>query len=119
MSDHLGFDIDTPRCRACASTTCPGIAGGVDACPEWQAAEARNARGEYLPTTPGPTLAMLADPSLGACRAFRPGVCGELGPWRPFYQGYVCDPCLRADEADILAHRLPEWWARERKRRDV
>lgn len=54
MADRPAFDIDTPRCRACASTTCPGIKGGVDACPLWQEAEARNARGEYLPTTPTP-----------------------------------------------------------------
>ena len=55
---------------------------------------------------PGPTPAMLADPSLGACRRMRPG-CTELGPWRPFYRGYVCGTCLSADQADVRAHRSP------------
>jgi len=40
------------RCTACGSTTCPGITGGIDACPRWQEAEARNQRGEYLTTYP-------------------------------------------------------------------
>ena len=60
------------------------------------------------------TPEMIADPSLGACLAMREG-CIELGPWRPFYQGYVCDPCLAADEADVLGGHLPAWWARIRK----
>jgi hypothetical protein len=46
---------------------------------------------------------MLADSSLGACRRNREG-CIELGPWRPFYQGYVCDACLHADQDDLHAH---------------
>jgi hypothetical protein len=46
------FDITVPRCVACASTDCPGIRDGIDACPLWREAEARNARGEYLPTYP-------------------------------------------------------------------
>lgn len=49
---------------------------------------------------------MIADPSLGACRRMREG-CGELGPWRPFYQGYVCEECLRADQEDVRARRSP------------
>lgn len=53
-----------------------------------------------------PTSAMLADPTLGACRRMREG-CGELGPYRPFYQGYVCAECLDADGKDIKAHRNP------------
>jgi hypothetical protein len=44
--------ILVPRCKACAGTDCPGITGGIDVCPAWQEAEARNARGEYLQTTP-------------------------------------------------------------------
>jgi hypothetical protein len=43
-----------PRCRACASTSCPGVAGGIDACPEWRAAGERADRGEYLPSYPLP-----------------------------------------------------------------
>lgn len=38
-------------CPACGSLTCPGIRG-VELCPEWRAAEERNARGEYLQTRP-------------------------------------------------------------------
>ena len=53
-----------------------------------------------------PTPEMIADPALGACRRMREG-CGELGPWMPFYQGYVCAECLAADSADVLAHRNP------------
>jgi len=52
---------------------------------------------------PGQQARMLADPSLGACKRNRPG-CTELGPWYPFYQGYVCDACLETDRADLLAH---------------
>jgi hypothetical protein len=48
----LGADLSVPRCRACAATDCPGIAGGIEVCPGWQEAEARAARGEYLPTVP-------------------------------------------------------------------
>lgn len=57
------------------------------------------------------TLAMIADPSLGACRRNREG-CIELGLWRPFYAGHVCEACLRADQADIRAGHLPrdEGW---------
>jgi hypothetical protein len=53
-----------------------------------------------------PTAAMLAGPSLGACSRMRPG-CGELGPWWPFYQAYVCVECLAADRADVLVGRNP------------
>ena len=53
-----------------------------------------------------PTAEMLADPTLGACRRMREG-CGELGPYRPFYQGYVCEGCLRRDSDDVKAHRNP------------
>lgn len=52
------------------------------------------------------TPAEIADPRLGACRRMRPG-CAELGPWRPFYEGYVCGNCLSADQADVKAHRNP------------
>lgn len=48
----------------------------------------------------------IADPSLGCCKRMRQG-CGELGPWRPFYQGYVCEECLSADEADVRGHVNP------------
>lgn len=48
----------------------------------------------------GPTAEMIADPSLGACRRMRDG-CIELGPYRPFYRGYVCDACLEADRAQL------------------
>jgi hypothetical protein len=51
--------------------------------------------------------ARIADPSFGACRRMRPVVCGELGPWKPFYQGYVCDECITADRADVAAGRNP------------
>jgi hypothetical protein len=54
----------------------------------------------------GPTPEMLADWSLGACSRVRDD-CGELGPFRPFYQAYVCDSCLRKDQSDIQAHRSP------------
>lgn len=53
---------------------------------------------------PKPTPAMIADPSLGSCRRARED-CGELGPWRPFYQGYVCAECLHSDQEDVLANR--------------
>jgi len=43
---------------------------------------------------------MIADPTLGACMRMRDG-CIELGPWRSFYQGYVCEACLRADQAQL------------------
>jgi hypothetical protein len=49
---------------------------------------------------------MIADPNLGACARMREG-CIELGPWRPFYQRYVCDACLSADQADVRAGRWP------------
>lgn len=52
------------------------------------------------------TAAELADPSLGACRRMRPG-CRELGPYKPFCQGYVCDFCLHLDSEDVKAHRNP------------
>jgi hypothetical protein len=39
-------------CAACGSGSCPGVAGGVDACPRWQEAEERRDRGEFLPTFP-------------------------------------------------------------------
>lgn len=60
---------------------------------------------------PACTPQMIADPSLGACKRMREG-CIELGPWRPFYQGYVCDACLRADRAQLAngeyrKHGLP------------
>ena len=45
-------DLSIPRCMSCASTNCPGIKGGIGACPLWREAEARSARGEYLPTYP-------------------------------------------------------------------
>jgi hypothetical protein len=41
-------------CAACGSASCPGVAGGVDACPLWQEAEERRDRGEFLPTFPLP-----------------------------------------------------------------
>ena len=53
-----------------------------------------------------PTPEMLADPALGACRRMRQG-CGELGPYMPFYQGYVCKECLAADSDDVKNHRNP------------
>jgi hypothetical protein len=53
-----------------------------------------------------PTPEMIADPSLGACQRVREG-CGELGPYKPFYTGYVCAECLEKDSADIMAHRNP------------
>jgi hypothetical protein len=53
-------DLSVPRCQACAATDCPGITGGIEACPGWQEAEARNARGEYLPTYPYPAAEHLA-----------------------------------------------------------
>ena len=53
-----------------------------------------------------PTPEMLADPSLGACARMRKG-CGELGPWRPFYQRYVCEECVTADQADVGRGSLP------------
>ena len=49
-----------------------------------------------VPATPE----MIADPTLGACMRMRDG-CIELGPWRSFYQGYVCEACLRADQAQL------------------
>jgi hypothetical protein len=39
-------------CAACGSASCPGVAGGVDACPLWREAEDRRDRGEFLPTFP-------------------------------------------------------------------
>jgi hypothetical protein len=53
-----------------------------------------------------PTAEMLADPTLGACSRMREG-CGELGRWRPFYQGYVCEECLGADQADVQQGTWP------------
>jgi hypothetical protein len=53
-----------------------------------------------------PTPEMIADPALGTCKRMRPG-CGELGEYKPFYQGYVCKECLAADSADVLADRNP------------
>lgn len=72
--------------------------------------EAFNSICPPLRTVPA-TPEMIADPSLGACKRMRDG-CGELGPWRPFYQGYVCDPCLNADRAQLAngeyrKHGLP------------
>lgn len=57
------------------------------------------------------TPEMIADPSLGACKRMREG-CIELGPWLPFYQGYVCGACFRADQAQLAngeyrKHGLP------------
>lgn len=52
------------------------------------------------------TPEMIADPSLGACKRMREG-CIELGPWMPFYRGFVCGACLRADQADIREGRWP------------
>lgn len=57
----------------------------------------------------GCTPAMIADPSLGACKRMRPG-CAELGPWLPAYQGYVCGACLAADRACVQAGHLPADW---------
>lgn len=57
-----------------------------------------------------PTPEMLADSSLGACKRMREG-CGELGSWRPFYQGYVCEECITADQADVRRGILP--WLRK------
>ena len=45
---------------------------------------------------------MLADPSLGACCRMREG-CGELGPYKPLYQSYVCAECLKADQGTFRA----------------
>lgn len=47
----MNIDILIPLCAACGSLDCPGLAG-VDFCPYWQEAEARNARGEYLTIRP-------------------------------------------------------------------
>ena len=55
---------------------------------------------------PGRQAEMIADPSLGSCPRNREG-CIDLGPWRPFYQGYVCEPCLKADQEDVRAGRWP------------
>jgi len=52
------------------------------------------------------TTEIIADPSLGCCSRMRDG-CIELGPWLPFYQGYVCGRCLRADQADVRAGHWP------------
>lgn len=50
-------EADPVRCQACGrSTICPGITGGVDACPRWQEAEARRAHGEYLTTRPAAVM---------------------------------------------------------------
>jgi hypothetical protein len=49
---------------------------------------------------PPPTPEMLADPTLGACCRMREG-CGELGPYKPFYQSYICAECLKADQDDL------------------
>lgn len=54
----------------------------------------------------GCTPEMIANPNLGACSRMREG-CIELGPWRPFYQRYVCHACLRADQADVRDGRWP------------
>ena len=51
-------------------------------------------------------LEMLGDPSLGACKRMREG-CIELGPWKPFYSGYVCGACVQADQEDIGNGRWP------------
>lgn len=49
------LDFSRPRCHACGAMDCPAAgAAGVDACPAWQEAEARNARGEYLTTRSAP-----------------------------------------------------------------
>jgi len=53
-----------------------------------------------------PTPEMLADPALGACCRMREG-CGELGPYRPFYQSYVCAECLQADVDDLARNEWP------------
>lgn len=56
------------------------------------------------------TLAMIGNPGLGSCWRDRPDVaCQELGDWRPFYQHYVCDACLRADAEDVAAGRGMPW----------
>jgi hypothetical protein len=54
-------DIITPRCRACASTSCAGLEA-IDLCPAWQAAEARCQSGVYLTTTPTGQLGGLIRP---------------------------------------------------------
>lgn len=64
-----------------------------------------------MPATPE----MIADPDLGSCHAGRDG-CEELGPWRPFYQTYVCEVCLQLDQQDILNSVRPEWWPEVRLR---
>ena len=53
-----------------------------------------------------PTPEMLADPALGACCRMREG-CGELGPYKPLYQSYVCAECLKADQDDLHRHEWP------------
>lgn len=41
------------RCHACGAVDCPAAGEPyVDDCALWQEAEARRARGEFLPTTP-------------------------------------------------------------------
>lgn len=52
------------------------------------------------------TPEMVANPSLGACKRMREG-CIELGPWFPFYKGYVCGACMRADQRDLENGKWP------------
>lgn len=44
--------------------------------------------------------------SESACSRNRDG-CDEQGPWRPFYQAFVCESCLRLDAADVQAGKAP------------
>ena len=55
MLDRLDLAQEEARCHACGSTDCPAAGKPyVDDCPGWQEAEARLARGGYLPTRPLP-----------------------------------------------------------------
>lgn len=60
----------------------------------------------FIPWRTECTPEMIADPAMGACKRMREG-CIELGLWRPFYKGYVCDACMRADDADVSAGYWP------------
>ena len=33
--------------------------------------------------------------------------CGELGPYKPFYQSYICAECLKADRDDLHRNEWP------------
>lgn len=93
------------RCAACGATGCRGVYA-VDMCPQWQAAEQRNARGEWLPTRPGQVFELQGGPVGDLPQLRDPQLPYDTGPdaytWRPPravprpYGGRGSDPWGRA-----------------------